>query len=790
MARPYRGPTAARPLEGVSLRTKELAVLAVLALAFVGFAVMADESDAAVTSTVSYHVEDKTIIVPSGGEATMVLATLEDLGAKVPADRHFVGWKIGDVTYNAGSTYVLGEDDPEPVAVFAATEYSALFFDDEGSLLCDPIEGYVVDDEGNPVDPVDLATVMGELIESGAVTVDRDGFIFLGWLEAGAVAPVATADLGSLTGDAIYVAAYMPDYTVTFIDGDKTYTTHVADLKVPDVGIKTGFTFVGWFIGDVKVDPADYDYTADTTFIAVWAPVNCTVTYIAGGDIVASVPVYYGERAIEPKTPAGYKAWDFDFTVPITSDVTIQAIPDEIVPIYDLIYIVDGIVIFEATTASAVTVPTDPVKEGFVFTGWLPSIDVPVTEDTVYTAVFSPEILSVTFMTGEEIYSETSVKFGTVVTEPKLPEGYIAWAFDFSTPITADTVVEAIAEPVVPIYTLTYYVDGVKVFETTTDAEVTVPTDPVKEGYAFVGWDPEAGLPVTHDTVYNAIFAPDVLSVTFVAGGDAVFEESVKYGECAIEPKLPEGFAAWDFDFATPIVEDTVIHAVETPIVPVYKLTYIVDGVIILETTTASAVTVPTDPVKTGYTFLGWNPAVGDVTEDTVYVAQFRADTFSVAFVAGGKEVAKSTVEYGNTVPAPAVPEGYAGWDFDFSTKIYKDTVVKAKEFTYTVTFVAGKTVVKTMSVVSGTVLTEDDMPETVAGFRPFAVPADPIIADTEIRAAALPGTGLADPMVQISILAAIILILAFVAFFIKKVRGGDWIIGTRKKLENKGGEQ
>ena len=120
----------------------------------------------------------------------------------------------------------------------------------------------------------------------------------------------------------------LPEAVITFVDGTSTLKSiNVSDLSektVPSVE-KTGYTFDGWFMGDVKVDPLTYTFEESVTLVAQWTPINCYVTFVAG-DFVKTVPVLYGDRVQAPALPDGFEKWNFDFSVVITDDLTITAV--------------------------------------------------------------------------------------------------------------------------------------------------------------------------------------------------------------------------------------------------------------------------------------------------------------------------------------------------------------------------------------------------------------------------------------------------------------------------------
>lgn len=328
------------------MSAKNLAMIAVFALmitAFAGVTMCVNDSEAVedtpVAESVSYIVGDKTYNVKlTEDEKTakaVTLQTLEKLGAKADAGMKFVAWTCDGKTYAAGSTFIVGSAVPELTAKFQAVTYTATFLAEDGKTIIDTVTGKIKTDGGEAATPVKLSTVAPSGDE-----VAVDGKIFAGWMVEGADKAIATADLGDLTADVTYTATYVTDFDVIFIDGDKTYYSSVSELTVPDLGDRTGFTFLGWYVGATQVgiaqeDFEDYVFTEDTTFVAKWEPVNVYVTFTAGS-FSTQVAVLYGQTVVEPALPSGYVGWGieaedgtvtaFDFSSAITEDMTIVGI--------------------------------------------------------------------------------------------------------------------------------------------------------------------------------------------------------------------------------------------------------------------------------------------------------------------------------------------------------------------------------------------------------------------------------------------------------------------------------
>ncbi len=297
-----------------------IGIFAVLAVAaFAGILVASDASAEGETYTVTYEVDGMSYSTTQTDTA-LTLPTLEAIGAKAEG-KTFGGWEMGGAVYSPGSQVTLTETTTVFTAKLTDTVYTATF--KQGDAVLEIVEGTLAEQ-------VDLAKEIAALVPTA------EGKIFAGWQIDGKGDIIKTADLGILKGDVTYVAAFTVDFVVTFIDGDKTYVSHVSDLTVPDLGERTGFTFLGWFIGTDQVDPLTYNIVADTTFTAKWEPTNVYVTFEAGS-FSTKVAVLYGETVVQPALPAGYIGWGvknadgsitaFDFSTAITKDMTLVGIP-------------------------------------------------------------------------------------------------------------------------------------------------------------------------------------------------------------------------------------------------------------------------------------------------------------------------------------------------------------------------------------------------------------------------------------------------------------------------------
>lgn len=243
---------------------------------------------------------------------------------------------------------------------------------------------------------------------------------------------------------------------------------------------------------------------------------------------------------------------------------------------YTVSFFADGVPVATQTVQDGenVSVPNEPVKEGYVFKGW---------------------------------YADESHMN----------------LYDFSAPIKGETSVYAWFKA---IYDVSFFVDGEVVsFQSIEEGNsATVPVDPQKDGYAFVGWYADEALTVEYDFTAvqedTSVYASFVKTyvVSFMVDENVFATQTVKIGENVLLENTPEKdnaiFKKWcideectfQFDFATPIYEDTVVYAY---FADAYKVNYADEEGNVLFTTLVEcgfAPVRPTDPEKEGYKLLDW----------------------------------------------------------------------------------------------------------------------------------------------------------------------------------------
>ncbi len=366
---------------------------------------------------------------------------------------------------------------------------------------------------------------------------------FLGWnLDGNAYNfdTVVTKDMTLIAGwnDIVFrtvkVTIDGADYTATVRDGENVT---MESLNIP--------AKEGYLIKIYNENNEEYNISNPVT-----ADLNLTAQYIEiitrtvkfnsnGGSKVEDIKVNDGLTITEPTaTKDGYilDGWylgeqKFDFTTPITKDITLKARWND-GPKINVIFMVDGKVYKTVPTKenTAVSKPSNPTKKGYKFVEWQKDgvtfdMKTKITEEITLTALFE-EVTSfkVTFNKDNGSSNETkTVNAGEKVGKPSNPtkSGYkfVEWqkdgvAFDFNTAINEDITLKAKWEIEKPKFTVKFNNDDNTEITTKTVEEgskVSKPTNPTKDGYKFVDWlynhEPfNFDTPITQNIVLTARF--------------------------------------------------------------------------------------------------------------------------------------------------------------------------------------------------------------------------------------------------------------------------------------------
>ena len=188
--------------------------------------------------------------------------------------------------------------------------------------------------------------------------------------------------------------------------------------------------------------------------------------------------------------------------------------------------------------------------------------------------------------------------------------------------------------------------------------------------------------------------------VTYKDGDSEYAKQVLPSGTLATRPDAPAAtpgytFGGWNkadgtaWDYASDKVTDNITLYAKWA-ANTYTITFdTVGGSEIAPITQdyGTAITIPADPTREGYTFIGWDKEIPTTmpTENMTVTAQWEINRYTITFdTAGGSEIAPITQDYGTVITAPEAPtrEGYTfiGWDKEIPTTMPAENItLKAK---------------------------------------------------------------------------------------------------------------
>ena len=265
-----------------------------------------------------------------------------------------------------------------------------------------------------------------------------------------------------------------------------TYTIESQPITL-NAPIREGYTFAGWTGTGLNEATTSViiatGSTENRSYKATWTVNQYTITFTANGETIKTEALDFGATITAPEAPDKeghtFKGWNPELTVGATMpahDVTYDAVYTA--NKYKVTWVVDGQESEnEVTYATSITKPTDPVKEGYTFTGWTPEIpDSMPASNLTFTAQFTVNQYTVTFTADGVTIKTDSLDYGSVITPPTAPE---------------------------------------------------------KEGHTFTGWNPTLAEGTTvpaHDVTYDAVYTVNKYNVIYIVNGQEWARDPVEYG--------------------------------------------------------------------------------------------------------------------------------------------------------------------------------------------------------------------------------------------------------------------
>jgi len=350
-------------------------------------------------------------------------------------------------------------------------------------------------------------------------------------------------------------------------------------------------------------------------------------------------------------------------------------------------------------SGGSVSEPTPPTRSGHTFLGWSAAdggsaVSFPhspgVDEDVTLYALWEAETYQVTFNSngGDDVDFDSFVNGGTVA-EPFAPtragytflgwsatDGGSAVSFPYTPIVSDDITLYALWSA--DSYTVTFHsMGGDDVADVTFDSggSVTEPTPPTRGGYIFLGWSETNGgatvnFPyspgVSEDITLYALWSTDSYTVSFESNGSVVSTGSFDTDGTLDAPSDPTRtgytFLGWSdtnggslisFPYAPGVSQDITLYALWSA--DSHNVTFESNGTVVSSGSfdTDGSLTAPSDPTRTGYTFLGWSatnggslisfPYAPGVSQDITLYAKWSVNSYLVSFDTKGGEAFPST---------------------------------------------------------------------------------------------------------------------------------------------------
>lgn len=197
-------------------------------------------------------------------------------------------------------------------------------------------------------------------------------------------------------------------------------------------------------------------------------------------------------------------------------------------------------------------------------------------------------------------------------------------------------------------FKITWIVDGEETVDYVAEgAEIIVPAEPEKTGHSFAFWTPDVpDFMPEKDIKFTAVWTAEGYKTVFNANGgkwaDGAKTKNVYflYGEKVVAPEEPEktgySFVGWTPDIPDAMPAETLNFAAVW-IANSYEAVFDANGgkwangdaVKTVSAAYDSQISAPENPLKAGYSFVGWTPEVGvmDSVEGKSYSAKWVAMT-------------------------------------------------------------------------------------------------------------------------------------------------------------------
>jgi len=571
--------------------------------------------------------------------------------------------------------------------------------------------------ESNGGSLVESITAGFETVITAPTIPQKEGYTFNGWYQVESFTNLFVFATMPLTDFTLYAKWTINQYTITFdskggsaVDPiTQEYATSVASPADPT---KYGHDFSGWYVDNEFTQPFVFETmpAQNITLFAKWSLNRVGVIFDSnGGSDVETIVNDFGTAISKPADPekSGYTFVNWFSDEALSVPYEFLTMPGETITLYAKWQINQYTISFNSNGGSAVTAinqdyasvvtaPENPVKDGYTFLGWFDETltnayvfsTIPANSLTLY-AKWGVNQYSLQFESnGGSSVATITQEFGSNVTAPAAPEktgySFVGWfdqtlttAFVFSTMAGIDSTLYAKWQ--INQYTIAFNSNGgTEVASITQDFGITVvvPTQPTKVGYTFAGWYDES---LTTIPVFSTIPGNNLMlyakwnvnqyTISFVTnGGSAVSAITQDYNTVLSIPENPTKtgytFVWWYDEALTSAFSLTLMPAGNLTLyakweVNQYSINFVSNGgndVASIKQDFDSVVIAPADPVKEGYTFLGWfnEPTIATLysftkipAHDVTVYAGWRINHYLLSFESnGGSMVSPSVNDY------------------------------------------------------------------------------------------------------------------------------------------------
>ena len=498
---------------------------------------------------------------------------------------------------------------------------------------------------------------------------------------------------GAVTADNSLVLKIYLDrniYTITkIVDGETTETEYLygSTIAEPVTPVKTGYTFAGWTPEIPATMPAeDLTVTAQFTVNSYDAVFNANGGTWSDGASTKIVATDFDSEIIAPENPSrqGYDFAGWDSEIGVMDDINGKTFTAQWTARNDTKYIVETYTMnaegeyvktvqnYTGETDSTVNADYN-IAKGFKLN----------EEKSVLSGVISSDnslVLKVYFDRNKYTFTtvvdgettETEYLYGSIIAEPATPAktGYTFAGWDKVIPATMPAEdLTVTAQFTVNSYDAVFNANGgtwsdgasIKTVATDFDSEIIAPENPSRQGYDFAGWDSEIGImddvngktfsakwTARNDTVYT------VETYTMDIYGKYSVVKETKNGttdtEATVTANAQPGFT---FNNAKSKLSGNVAADCSLVLKVFYdRNTYTFTTVVEGKTTSNSyyfdaPVTLPANPVKSGYKFTGWDKTIPSKmpANDVTVTAKFE-----LSFKMSIRNPSTTTIKYGDKI--------------------------------------------------------------------------------------------------------------------------------------------